>query len=158
MIALKGARGAECRKTILDTLNLYMDISSDKGTVTLRGESTVVREGLEELRNFLLNNVSEDVTLSQDECIALSQSGTGEADSLRKQIETKFNVEIYLSSKMSLMKVRGTQDAVDAAKQACQGDKACTVGQGKGRLGGGWVDQGEDGQTGARGLRGGAGG
>ena len=117
MIALKGARGVECRAA-LQTLALYVDMNATAETITLRGETGAVRQGQQLLNDFLVANESELVSISHDDALALSQAGQGDQDSLRKQVENKFNVDIYINSKDDTMIIRGTTEDIASAKAA----------------------------------------
>ena len=143
MIALKGARGAECRAA-LTSLGLNAEMSAEKGIITLRGNSPAVRSGFALLETFAQFNNSEKVPLTSDEAIALSQGGSNggsgksaassdaDADvaaatlaaattvSLRKRIENDYNVDTYLNAKEGYVMIRGTATAIESAKKGLQ--------------------------------------
>ena len=117
MIALKGVRGTECRAS-LATLGLYTDMNATSETVTLRGETNAVHSGLQLLKTFLTANECVQWKLPSYDVMALSQGGSADSDSLRKQIETQYGVDIYINSKEEHVLIRGTTEQIKAAQAA----------------------------------------
>lgn len=113
--SLVGAKGADTRAHLEKTLSLNVNIDIDSRTVKLRGNRNAITDGIEILKAFETSHWIEEVPISDEDCSALTSGG---AEALSKDFETQFNVEIYVSRKQNILKIRGHKDSVAAASAA----------------------------------------
>lgn len=125
-ISLKGAKGAETRAYLLETLNLNFDINVDEETIKFRGRGSNFPSGIEVINRFCEDNYTLE-NLYSDEDLQCLMSG-GKDNSVTKKISAEFSVEIYVKRDKSSVRIVGNRQAVNAAESALnsilQGDSA----------------------------------
>ncbi len=128
MIALKGKRGADLR-TMFNDMSLYVDMDATTHIVKIKGEEAAVRSACRECETFLLRTRSAQMVLTDDAYQALAKQGVTEdgTPSLKKCIEERFNVDVYVTSggkdggDEASLKIRGSDVDISAAKKAITG-------------------------------------
>ena len=119
MIVLKSTKGQALRSLLVDTLDLNVDMNAEESTVRLRGRRDAVNQGQRALESFQEGNVCAILCCTEDDCNALTHGGAENA--LKKSVEQRFGVEIYVSRKESLVRIRGPRQAIETAKAFIQG-------------------------------------
>jgi polyribonucleotide nucleotidyltransferase len=112
---LLGAKGASTRALIQDSLDINMSVDVEAGEVKLRGRQAAIEQATSALKAFEAANACVELAATDEDCSALA--GGGETSSAR-EFETRFGVEIYVGRKQHVVKVRGPQEAVNAAAAA----------------------------------------
>ena len=117
-ITLKSQKGAAIRKTIVDDLKLVIDIDTSNQVVKLRGIKANVDLAIVELEAFRKKYHCEVLSINDGDFGVLQEKGS---DSLVQKMELDFSVEINVSRKDGIVRVRGEKAAVDKAKSAIIG-------------------------------------
>ena len=119
-ISLKGQRGADLRTLFASTLELGFEIDNENKNIKLRGTQENVAKGVVALEAFKNENYCDDLICDSDDCLALMSAINETSEIPYKAIESEFNVDIYISRKENLLKIRGTRMNVDNAKNVLQ--------------------------------------
>ena len=113
-ITLKGAKGAEARKHLSETLQLNLDIDTDNEIIHIRGRNPDIEQAIQFLTTFCEDNFETELMCSQEDAISLVN---GKENSTVRSIENRYDVKVYFSRKNDLFRIVGQQDAVNDAKQ-----------------------------------------
>ena len=147
-VYLKGSRAAAIRADINTRLNVGMDIDVEKEICKLKGTKAAVDEALLLLQEFMKNSYYEEMPIADEDCVALTEpflsdpSGCSAASSsdsdilsgsmamtkalpaspaqssFSTKLGAEFGVEVYVSRKEGVAKLRGNQVAVRLAVAA----------------------------------------
>ena len=113
-ITLKGAKGAEARKHLMESLHLNIDIDTEGEVIHLRGRIPDIDQGIQYLTLFCEDNYEEVMDCSHEDAGSLLN---GKELSPSRSIEKKFGINIYYSRKNDIFRLVGQRDSVDDAKR-----------------------------------------
>jgi transcription antitermination factor NusA-like protein len=116
-ILFKSLQGKDSREA-LQGLGLSIDVDPSNENMKVKGSKENVDIGIDILDAFNRKYYSETLSCSEDDCGTLLDGGV---DGPAKKSEAEFDVEIYVNKKDGIVRIRGLQSSVDAAKSSLLG-------------------------------------
>jgi rRNA processing protein Krr1/Pno1/predicted RNA-binding protein YlqC (UPF0109 family) len=119
-IQLLSLHGLETRNRLTKDLGLRLKIEIDNPVAKLRGDKEAVARGVIVLQQFMQCHTSEKV-LCDEEDYPMLLSSKGAEESVARQLETRYGVEIKSNRKDLSLTIQGAPELVAQAKAALQG-------------------------------------
>ena len=117
---LRSTQGADARNTITKDLNVRLVVDGSATAVKLRGARADVLKAVAVLEEFQQTHANVKLSLSEEDYPVLLSNKAGE-ESIVKQFETRFEVEIRSNRKDLTLTINGSPKNVARAKAAFDG-------------------------------------
>lgn len=117
---LRSAQGADARNVITKELNVRLVVDGSATAVKLRGARADVLRAVATLEEFKQTHSNVKMTLSEEDYPVLLSNKAGE-ESIVKQFEARFTVEIRSNRKDLSLTINGSPENVSLAKAAFDG-------------------------------------